>query len=200
MRIGKYTYRFLVGLTRCVLFLWHPVFRVQGRENLVEGPCVLCSNHSGFADPLWGIYALRPLPLYRIVAKESLMHTPLLGHLFDAIGMIGIRRGEQDITAIKTCLQALKNGEQVFIYPEGTRVPKGRIEAKTGALMLAERGGVPVVPIYTSRHRHPFFPVRVVIGRPFRVHSEGRRATAAELRAQTNEMMDGIYAMGGDTG
>jgi 1-acyl-sn-glycerol-3-phosphate acyltransferase len=27
--------------------------RFRGRENLPEGPCVICGNHSGFADPLW---------------------------------------------------------------------------------------------------------------------------------------------------
>lgn len=198
MKLSRFTYKLLVNITRAALFFWHPVFRVRGRENIPEGPCIIAGNHSGYADPLWAIYALRPMPLYRIMAKESLMHVPLLGILFDRIGMIGIRRGEQDVNAVKACLQALKGGEKVFIYPEGTRVKKGRVEAKTGALMLAERGGVPVLPVYTSRRRFPFQPVLVSIGEPFRVRSEGRRATAAELRAQTDAMMDNIYAMGGD--
>lgn len=198
MKLKPFTYKFLVGLTRAALFLWHPVFRVKGRENIPEGPCVIAGNHSGYADPLWAIYALRPMPLYRIMAKESLLRIPLLGILFERINMIGVRRGEQDVNAVKACLQALKGGEKVFIYPEGTRVKKGRIEAKTGALMLAERGGVPVLPVYTSRRKFPFQPVQVCIGKPFTVTSEGRRATAAELRAQTDAMMDAIYAMGGD--
>ncbi len=197
MKLSRFTYRLLVNITRAALFVWHPVFRVRGRESIPEGPCIIAGNHSGYADPLWAIYALRPMPLYRIMAKESLLRVPLLRILFERIGMIGIRRGEQDVNAVKACLQALKGGEKVFIYPEGTRVKKGRIEAKTGALMLAERAGVPVLPIYTSRRRFPFQPVLVSIGEPFRVRSEGRRATAAELRAQTDEMMDNIYAMGG---
>lgn len=198
MKLSRFTYRLLVNISRAALFLWHPVFRVQGRENIPEGPCIIAGNHSGLADPLWAIYAVRPVPLYRIMAKESLFHIPLLGILFERIEMISVRRGEQDVNAIKTCLQALKNGEKVFIYPEGTRVKKDRIEAKTGALMLAERAGVPVMPLYTSRRRFPFQPVRVCIGEPFWVRHEGRRATAAELRAQTDEMMDHIYGMGGD--
>lgn len=197
MKLSRFTYRFLVLLTRFFLFLWHPVFRVRGRENIPAGPCVIAGNHSGNADPLWDIYALRPMPLYRILAKESLLHVPGLRILFERIGLIGIKRGEQDVNALKTCLQALKNGEKVFVYPEGTRVKKGRIEAKTGALMIAERAGVPVLPVYTSRRRFPFQPVRVCIGEPFHVRSEGRRATAAELRVQTNNMMDRIYEMGG---
>ncbi len=198
MKLSRFTYTLLVLLTRIALFFWHPVFCVRGRENIPEGPCVIAGNHSGNADPLWDIYALRPMPLYRILAKESLLRVPVLRILFERIGMIGVRRGEQDVNALKTCLQALKSGEKVFVYPEGTRVKKERIEAKTGALMLADRAGVPVLPIYTSSRRFPFQPVLVAIGEPFRVRSEGRRATAAELRAQTDAMMDIIYAMGGD--
>lgn len=197
MKLSPFTYRLLVILTRIALFFWHPVFRVRGRENIPEGPCIIAGNHSGLADPLWDIYALRPMPLYRIMAKESLFQVPLLGILFDRIGMIAVRRGEQDVNAMKLCLQALKNGEKVFVYPEGTRVKQGRTEAKTGALMLADRAGVPVLPVYTSRRRFPFQPVLVSIGKPFTVRREGRRATAAELRTQTGEMMDRIYEMGG---
>lgn len=198
MKLSRFTYRLLVLITRIALFFWHPVFRVRGRENIPEGPCIIAGNHSGFADPLWDIYALRPMPLYRIMAKESLFRVPLLGILFDRIAMIPVRRGEQDVNAVKTCLLVLKNGEKVFVYPEGTRVKKGRVEAKTGALMLADRAGVPVLPVYTSRRRFPFQPVLVSIGKPFPVRREGRRATAAELRTQTDEMMDRIYEMGGD--
>lgn len=197
MKLSRFTYKLMVRVTRAALFFWHPVFRVRGREHIPEGPCMIVGNHSGYADPLWAIYALRPMPLYRIMAKESLLHLPLLRVLFEKIEIIGIRRGEQDVNAIKTCLQALKGGEKVFIYPEGTRVKRGRIAAKTGALMLAERAGVPVLPVYTSRRRFPFQPVLVSIGEPFHVRSEGRRATAAELREQTDGMMDRIYAMGG---
>ena len=197
MKLSPFTYRLLVILTRIALFFWHPVFRVKGRENIPEGACIIAGNHSGLADPLWDIYALRPMPLYRIMAKESLFQIPLLRILFDRIGMIPVRRGEQDVNAMKLCLQALKNGEKVFVYPEGTRVKQGRAEAKTGALMLADRAGAPVLPVYTSRRRFPFQPVLVSIGKPFTVQREGRRATAAELRTQTGEMMDRIYEMGG---
>lgn len=199
-RISPGVYRFLFWLTRIALFLWHPVFRVEGREHIPAGPCLFCSNHSGYADPLWDLYALNQPVLFRFVAKEQLMRLPVLGRFFHWIGMIGIRRGEQDVAAIKACLRALKDGEKVFLYPEGTRVRAGRLEAKTGALMLAGRTGLPVVPLYTSRRRRPFTPVRVVIGEPFLVEAAGRRATAAELRAQTDAMMDRIYEMGGDRG
>ncbi len=199
MKLKRFTYYFLVWVTRVALFVWHPVFKVTGRERIPDKTHMIVSNHAGLADPLWHIYAFKkPYPLYRIVAKESLMRVPLLGILFDRIGMIGIRRGEQDVGAVKSCLAALKNGENVFIYPEGTRVKKSRIQAKTGALMIAERAGVPVLPLFISRRRFPFQPVKVVIGEPFTVHGAGRRSTPEELREQTDAMMDRIYAMGGE--
>ena len=48
----RFFYPIIYGILHVALRLYHwPSFR--GRENLPEGPCVICGNHSGFADPLW---------------------------------------------------------------------------------------------------------------------------------------------------
>ena len=196
MRINRLWYRFLYAVVRIGMFFWHPVFKVSGRENIPDGPCVICSNHVGMADPIWAIFALRQPQIFRIMAKDQLMHVPILKYLFRWIGMIGIKRGEGDIVAVKTALKALRSGEKLLIYPEGTRVRRVRIEAKTGAVMLAQRAGCPILPLYMQRRRHPFSPLQAVIGMPFYVETAGLRPTAEELREQTDAMMDKIYAMG----
>ena len=53
-------YRILYCIVRFVLFFWHPVFRVSGRENIPQdGNVLICANHSGLADPVWLVFALR---------------------------------------------------------------------------------------------------------------------------------------------
>ena len=193
-------FSFLYLVVRIAMALWHPLFSVEGRENIPEGPCVICSNHIGMADPIWTIFVL-PEPWHlRIMAKESLVHLPVLGPLLRWVGLIGVKRGEGDIGAVKEALKSLKSGWKLLIYPEGTRAKKGPLEGKTGAVMLAQRADCPILPVYIQRRRAPFSSLHMVIGQPYRVETAERRATAEELRQQTDLMMKKIYDMGANVG
>lgn len=190
-------YCVVYAVARAGMFVWHPVFHVAGRGNIPDGRTVICANHSGMADPIWIILAMRQRKMLRIMAKESLMHLPVLKYLFRWIGIIGVRRGEGDVGAIKSAIRALKQEEKLLIFPEGTRVPAGRrMEAKTGAVMLAARTDSPILPVYLTRKRWLFSPLRAVIGEPYRVRYAGEKPTAEELRALTDELMEKIYALG----
>ena len=193
-------YRFLYSVVRIAMFFWHPVFRVSGREHIPQGACVICSNHIGMADPLWTIFALREKRFFRIMAKEQLLEVPLLGRLLRWLGLIGVKRGENDVHAVREALKALKSGEKLLIYPEGTRARSGPLPGKTGAVLLAQRAGCPILPVYIQRRRRPFSPLRLVIGPARTVTFADRRATAEELREATDALMDEIYAMGADVG
>ena len=200
MKADGHCYHFLFWVVRIAMFFWHPVFRVTGREHVPEGACVLCSNHMGMADPLWTIFAVGRRRFFRIMAKEQLLKLPLLGRFLKWIGLIGVKRGENDVNAVRTALKALRDGEQLLIYPEGTRARNGRLPGKTGAVLLAQRAGCPLVPIYIQRRRHPFSPLRMVIGEPYTISFASRRATAEELREATDALMDRIYALGAGVG
>lgn len=195
-RINHFWYVTLQSVARFGMFFWHPVFRPKGAELVPEGPCVIASNHSGMADPLWLLFSMRLQVPPRIMAKEAVMKVPILGPFLRWVGLIGVRRGENDITAIKESLRVLKNGEKLLIYPEGTRVKQGcRLEAKTGAVMLAMRAGVPVLPVWVQPRRAPFVPVHTVIGAPYMPQCDGK-PTAEDLRRLSDELMNGIYALG----
>lgn len=200
MKADGFSYHFLWWVVRIAMFFWHPVFRVTGRENVPAGACVLCGNHVGMADPIWTIFAVGKRRFFRIMAKEQLLHLPLLGRFLRWIGLIGVKRGESDVSSVRTALKALKDGEKLLIYPEGTRARNGRLPGKTGAVLLAQRAGVPVVPLYIQRKRRPFSAIRMVIGQPYEITFAQRRATAEELRQATDDLMDRIYAMGADVG
>ena len=188
---------------RAVLFFWHPVFRVQGRENIPpEGNFLICANHRGMMDPLWILFALklsRTCP--RIMAKESLMKIPVLGSILKRIGVFGVRRGENDIAAVKEGLSALKSGKNLMIFPEGTRVkPGSTVQAKSGPVLLAMRTGTPVLPVYVETRRFPFSPMRCIIGQAYMPQAENlRRPTPEELHTRSRELMEKIYALGETT-
>ncbi len=110
-------YTFLYALCRFGFFLWHPVFRVHGRENVPEGGALICCNHSGMADPLWVIFAMGRKNRMKIMAKVQLIRIPLLGPFLQWAGVFGVDRGNNDIGAIKTALRVLKEGQKLLLFP-----------------------------------------------------------------------------------
>ena len=95
--------------------------RVLGRENLPKDkkePLIFCGNHRTYNDPpLIVVTAKRHV---RFLAKEELKKNKLfafLGVIFDGIY---VKRDSKDLTAIKTTLKALKNGESIALFPEET--------------------------------------------------------------------------------
>lgn len=190
----------LIVLVRFALFLWHPVFRVKGRENVVKDQkLMICANHTGMADPIWVIFALKLWYVPRIMAKKEVVELPILGSIFNKLGVFGVDRDNADIHAIKMGLRCLNDNQQLLIFPEGTRVKKGQqVEPKRGAVTLAARTNTPILPVYISRRKFPFCPVRCVIGKPYILEYEGRKATDEELNAFSEELMANIYRLGED--
>ena len=191
----------LYFVLRIGLWFWHPILKVSGIENYREDEhYVICANHVGAADPFWIVFALKAWTLKklpRIMAKIEVMRIPVIGKILEMVGVFGIDRGETDVTSLKTALKTLKDKKSLLIFPQGTRCPKGeRLSGKTGVAMLATRTQTKVLPIYISEKRHPFSVMHCIIGEPYSLEYEGKRATSSELRTLTDDMMNRIYALG----
>jgi len=194
-------YRILYCLGTVVFHVWHPVFRVTGRENILrDRNMLICANHSGLADPCWILLALNLRDFPRVMAKASLMKIPLFGAMIRYLGVFGVRRGESDVTAFKTGLKALKDGENLLIFPEGTRVRPGQtVEAKSGAAVLALRTDTPILPVYLEKKRYPFSPMRCIFGETFTLPQEDRKAPTEVMRQHAAEIMRRVYELGETT-
>lgn len=189
-------YRFVMWVIRICFFFYHPS-RLIGRENIPEGPCMLCANHSGFADPLWVFLLMKGDYPPWSMGRKSLFDKPVLRKALPYLGCFPVDRDNPDLSAIKKSLAVLKDGKQLLIFPEGTRVKNGKkSEPKSGAVMLAQRAGVPIVPIYITHGRTPFCRVRVVAGEAYTPEFTSRRPNAEELQQATKDMMAKIYALG----
>lgn len=67
-----------------------------------------------------------------------------------AVGFISIdrSRGRQAVKSLNDAAVRIAEGTSVLIFPEGTRSPDGHLQPfKTGAIVLAIKSGVPVVPV-----------------------------------------------------
>lgn len=171
--------------------------RVVGRENIPQGPAVLCPNHTSMGDPFYVVFAFgRKYPM-RAMAKIQIMRVPFVGWILGKAGVFGVDRGRADMKAVKTALKFLKDGNKLLMFPEGTRVHEGEeIAAKTGAAMFATRTGVPLLPIYIQRKKKFFSRNVVVIGQPYHPEYAGRKPTPQELDAIAGDLMDRVRQLG----
>ncbi len=146
----------------CLLFF---KFRILGRENVPgDGPLILVSNHQSFLDPVFcGIFLKRPL---YFLARDTLFRNRFFGWLISSVNTIPVRRGQADLTAVKTIIGKLRQGGGVCLFPEGTRTSDGGISPfKAGVGILCRRGGATVLPVLIDgafecwpRHKKIFTP------------------------------------------
>lgn len=188
-------FRFLYIVIGIYYNIIHPV-RAVGRENIPEGPAVICPNHTTAGDPFYVVFAFGIRHPLRAMAKIQIMRVPVIGWILSRAGVFGVDRGHADLKAVKTALKTLKDGNKLLLFPEGTRVHEGEdVAAKTGAAMFAARTGAPLLPVYITPKKRRFRPCTVVIGEPFTPAFEGRKPTSQELDAITDELMDRIHAL-----
>jgi 1-acyl-sn-glycerol-3-phosphate acyltransferase len=195
--------RFELGVMSLFARLWHRCCWT-GTEELPAGPFVLIANHPSHADPAF-LLAATGRPLHFLHAREC-YEVPVLRHLFARAGCIPVTRGGQDAAAVRQALGVLGVGGAVTIFPEGEISDEPgslRRPAKTGAALLAIRGGVPVVPAWIDGRPQsrrmlgawliPCGGVRVRIGEPIDLSEHvGRPITHRLLRKVTDLLMDQV--------
>lgn len=191
------------GFFRFVYSLLAPplrrLFRVNvvGLDTLPKSGVLLCPNHSSNWDP---VLMLVSLPVdYRLhcMAKDSLFRIPVLGTIIRKLGGFPVARGNSDLQAVKTAMQAIRDGDNLLIFPEGTRVDaEGEVQAKGGVAMIAARTGATVVPVFITPEKKLFRRVHIVFGAPYEMKYEGRRPTAEETQRMADEILAAAYGLG----
>ncbi|WP_341231858.1 lysophospholipid acyltransferase family protein [Nocardioides salarius] len=125
----------------------------RGGEKIpAAGGFVLVLNHVSHVDPLLAAHLLYDhgrLPRY--LAKSGLFRNRLLAFFLRAAGQIPVHRATTSaVGAYDAAVEAVRRGECVVVYPEGTitRDPDlWPMRGKTGAARIALATGCPVVPV-----------------------------------------------------
>ena len=188
-------YRIIYAIAAPIIHLLFPC-RTVGLEDFPEEGALLCANHASGWDPILIALNLPKDARLTVMAKDQLFRIPLLGFFLKKLGIFPVKRGGNDLTAMKTAMKVLGGGNRLLVFPEGTRVEEqGEVEAKGGVTMMATRTGVPMVPIYCGG-KHKFLrKTTIVFGKPYMPVIAGRRPTPDENRAIAQEILDRIYAL-----
>ncbi len=173
--------------------------RVTGAERMPAGPVIVVANHESLLDPIFlGAAFRRPL---RFVTKEELYVRPV-GWLLESLGGIRIERGRGDLAALARAEQALRAGQVVMLFPQGTTVARGERPWLRGAARLALATGAPILPVAIVDSEKALRPVRirvglpsvkVLVGEPIAV--EPGPSTIAEAKALTSQVRDAVEAL-----
>lgn len=190
---GFYLFAYTIAAPLIRLLFPH---RVVGLENLPEGGALLCANHVSGWDPFLIAVALPIDARLTVMAKDQLFRIPVVGWFLRSAGVFPVKRGGNDLAAMKTAIRSLSEGNRLLVFPEGTRVDgESGGEAKGGVTVMAARTGVPMVPVYCGP-RHKFLRrTTVVFGEPYTPVIAGRRPTAEENRQAAEEILRRIYAL-----
>ncbi|MFP4312402.1 MAG: lysophospholipid acyltransferase family protein [Nitriliruptoraceae bacterium] len=128
-------------------FRWN--IRVTGAEHLPRrGPAVLATNHIGYLDFVFAGYAARQQGRrVRFVAKAEVFDHPVTGPLMRGMRHIRVERGGDTAATLAQVAEALRAGDVVGMFPEGTIsrsfVP---LAGRPGAARMAVENRVPLIP------------------------------------------------------
>lgn len=171
-------------------------YQVEGYENIPEnGPVVFMANHQGYFDVIVMCAVLDKFQ-FGFVAKDNLAKVPLYGPWIDRIRSVMINRGNprEGLKAISRGVENIKEGFSMLIFPEGTRSQSSQMgEFKPGAMKLATKPKVPIVPISLDGTWHGFEEKGYV--RPCNVKIKIHKPieTAQLSRAEEKELNDKVY-------
>jgi 1-acyl-sn-glycerol-3-phosphate acyltransferase len=187
-----------------LLFKLFARVEVQGLEHIpAEGGFLLACNHFSRLDPALVFAVVDREDLTALVA-EKYQRSLFFGWLVKAARGIYINREQADLSALRVAIDFLKRGGALGIAPEGTRSHTGKLmEGKTGVAYLADKAGLPVIPVAiwgTENAMQRLFhlrrpPIWMRVGQPFILDPVDRRQRAQVLQRNTEEIMCRIAAL-----
>lgn len=145
-------------------------YKVDGLENIPKDRAgVILSKHQS----TWETFYLPTIfNQPAIILKRELLWVPFFGWGAASVEPIAINRTKTSSAMdqiIKQGKQCLAEGRWILVFPEGTRIPVGKIgKYRLGGARLAVAAGCPVIPV--AHNAGYYWPRRKFIKRPGTVH------------------------------
>jgi 1-acyl-sn-glycerol-3-phosphate acyltransferase len=211
-----WAYGLCIGIVEPLLLLFTKREWVDGEKLPATGGVVLVANHISHLDPLtFGHFAYCYGRLLRFLTKAEMFRVPVVGWIVRSARQIPVYRMTTDASrSFSAAVEAVRRGECVIVYPEGTitREPDlWPMTGKTGAARIALSAGVPVIPVaqwgahrilapYAKRPRLlPRRTIEMTAGSPVDLDDlralDEEKLTPAVLRSATNRIMDDITGL-----
>ena len=178
-------------------FIWLFLgYRLIGEQNIPKGTgFIVCSNHKSAWDVVISGASYPNGVVF--MARKELFESRFAAFWLKKLKAFPVSRGTADISAIKNSIKALKEGQVLNIYPEGTRVRDGeQHEFKGGAALIALKAKVPIVPCAICGEYKLFGHIRFVVGKPIYLDEYyGMKLNEEETNEIMKRVMKEVYAL-----
>ncbi|MBZ4415733.1 1-acyl-sn-glycerol-3-phosphate acyltransferase [Myxococcus sp. RHSTA-1-4] len=134
-----HTFRVFVEWMRILGVL---TYRVEGVEKLARPGLLILANHPTLIDV---VFLISLVPNADCVVKASLANNPFTRGPIEATGYLCNDSGPG---LVQDCIRSVKAGNNLIIFPEGTRTPvNGPMKLQRGAANIAVRGPCDITPV-----------------------------------------------------
>jgi 1-acyl-sn-glycerol-3-phosphate acyltransferase len=120
----------------------------SGLDRLPREPHVLLVNHASYLDAIVLTALLPAVPGYAFAAKRELEVQPLMRRMLSGLGTLYIERKEarQGVEDVHSIATALRRGESVVVFPEGTFWREAGLRTfHAGSFAAAAEASAPIV-------------------------------------------------------
>jgi 1-acyl-sn-glycerol-3-phosphate acyltransferase len=135
----RLTFRGFVGLMQ-----WLGVLRyeISGLQRLERAGLLILANHPTLIDT---VFLMAFVKHADCIVKSGLWNNPFTSGPVRAAGYVNNDQGDG---LVADCISSLQNGNNLIVFPEGTRTPScGTILLKRGAANIAVRAARNVTPV-----------------------------------------------------
>ena len=135
----RFTFRGFVDMMRVLGVLRYDF---KGLEKLERNGLLILANHPTLLDT---VFLMAFVKRADCIVKGKLWDNPFTHGPVTAAGYIS---NDDGAGLVSDCIESLRGGSNLIIFPEGTRTPKdGAIQFKRGAANVAVRGVCNVTPV-----------------------------------------------------
>ncbi len=191
-------YFLAMRLAWLALHIWYDL-RVEGRKHIRrDQKYIFVSNHRTNLDPV--LIAITGYGKFRFMAKKELFEgNKAFAALIRWLGAFPVDRGAGDMSVIDTSVQAIADGKNLLIFPEGTRSKDGHVgRGKSGVALVAARAHADIIPIginFQDEKLHFRSKIIVRVGEPIPASSLPKTENLSErelLKTLRTEIMPPI--------
>lgn len=208
----KYFARITQFLSWPFIFIFFYTFfdlQIKGRENLEKqkSPFIVISNHISFYDSFVFRLILEPFTIklpFRFMAVKNFenFYLNILTALwitdlvYAVFGVFIIEEGKGIEKNLEEAQRIIKNGGNVVIYPEGKMVYDGQVgKFKLGAAVLAQKTGVPVLPVSMRFGKKKFLNTEFIINVGEKIEVD-KTASAKDVTDAFSLVIAGLHENG----
>ncbi|KJS80713.1 MAG: hypothetical protein JM58_18380 [Peptococcaceae bacterium BICA1-8] len=127
----------------------YSVIEVKGLENIPkEENIIFIANHLSNADGLIMQYVLEKVKEVVFLAGVKLQDELITSLILELVPHIKIHPNKPDRKALREAIEVVKNGNPLFVFPEGTRSRTGELlKGHSGVVLIARNTNSLIVPV-----------------------------------------------------